>query len=193
MTRGRPPSVDSELIIKTVLKYKNEIIYKSSENAIQPEKDRIWSIISEELSNRIKPSSMYSYITNNRFNLKNLLFDKNVGNDDSTISADDNNISSSSVSEENGNIVFMLTMRKVELDELVIETIRKCKTKRGKAGMRVVNVLHPQKWTEIISKKIYDDFRMPHGYHFKSNYINQDKETGSFSGKLSLKILNKKK
>ncbi|KAG5863045.1 hypothetical protein JTB14_009343 [Gonioctena quinquepunctata] len=48
--------------------------------------------------------------------------------------------------------------------------------------MRIVNILQLQKWTEITSKKIYDEFRIPHGYHFVTNYINKDKNSGCFTG-----------
>ncbi|KAG5887001.1 hypothetical protein JTB14_024217 [Gonioctena quinquepunctata] len=33
-----------------------------------------------------------------------------------------------------------------------------------------------------MSKKNYDEFRIPHGYHFDTNYINKDKNAGSFTG-----------
>ena len=51
------------------------------------------------------------------------------------------------------------------------------------------NVLKPQKWYKNVSKKIYDDYGLPRGYHFENNYINSDKSSGGFKDKTKSKVL----
>ena len=104
---------------------------------------------------KLYQTSHNSYITNNRFNLRSLLLGTDIDDNESKVSSDNISISSSSDPEENANVLFTLTMRKAELDELIIETIRKYKTIRGKSGIRVVNILHPQKWTSRNGRKLY--------------------------------------
>ncbi|KAG5864213.1 hypothetical protein JTB14_010021 [Gonioctena quinquepunctata] len=82
----------------------------------------------QSVGNKIKPSSLHSYVKNDRYSLRKILLGLN-----------DNDISKVSTGD-------------------------------------------PQKCTEIMSKKIYDEFRIPHGYHFDTNYINKDKNSGSFTG-----------
>lgn len=91
MSRGRPPSIDKKLIIEAVLKYKNRIV-RENDNLILSETDSVWTVISEELSNIIKPSSIYSYVVNNRFDLRQLLL--NSENNGANITITDNTISS---------------------------------------------------------------------------------------------------
>jgi len=59
---------------------------------------------------------------------------------------------------------------------LIVETSRTYKDNKGVVRHRIINVLQPQKWTEIFSKKIYDQFRMTHGYHFKNSYVYKFRE-----------------
>lgn len=181
MSRGRPPAVDSQIIIDAIIQHKDEVISKPN-NVIVSERHPVWTNISQKLLNKIKPASLYSYVANDRFNLKKLLLGISDVNNKSIESVNPLDSSSSSISADKSNFIFILTFGKAEFENLIIETSRKYRDKKGIERIRIVNVLHPQKWTEIMFKKIYDDFRLLHGYHFEKNHINQNKDSGGFSG-----------
>lgn len=75
MSRGRPPSVDKKLIVDCVLKYKEKIVCEEEENRIVKETNPVWQSISADLENKIQPTTLYSYVVNNRFSLKEYLLD----------------------------------------------------------------------------------------------------------------------
>lgn len=188
MPRGRPPLIDSKLIIEAVLKHKNRIVREDDINFISPETDSVWTEISEDLCNKIKKSSLYSYVMNNKFELRDLLCGSvnngaNTTFTDNTISSSSSNDSDESLKNENSSFIFTLSFGVTEFKKLIVETVRQCRDKKGNSKTRIVNILEPQKWTEVFAKAIYDDFKLSHGYHFKNNYINKDKESGGFSGK----------
>lgn len=188
MSRGRPSIVDPQLLIETVLKYKEKIIVESEEKLIISEKAPVWSLISEDLERKIKPNSLYSYVVNNKFNLRSLLLGEtepesiNSPSTTSTISDDD------TFSEKKCNLVFTLTLGKSEFDDLIVETNKKYKDKKGNPRIRSINILKPGKWTELMSKKIYDEFRLTHAFQFDSNYINNDRKSGGFKGIIKIKF-----
>ncbi|KAG5868069.1 hypothetical protein JTB14_020742 [Gonioctena quinquepunctata] len=160
MFPGRPASINNDQIVNAILKQKNKVIV---DNSIVSKTNIIWITISEDLGNKIKPSSLHSYVTNDRYSLRKILLGLN-DNDISKVSTDDTLNSSSSFLEpvENSNFVFTLTFGKSEFEELLIETSRQYRDRKGNKRMRIVNILQPQIWTEIMSKKIYDEFRIPH-------------------------------
>ncbi|KAG5860832.1 hypothetical protein JTB14_019385 [Gonioctena quinquepunctata] len=180
MFPGRPASIINDQIVYAILEQKNKVIV---DNSIVSKTNIIWITISEDPGNKIRPSSLHSYVTNNRYSLRKILLGLN-DDDISKVSTNDTLNSSSSFLEpvENFNFVFTLTFGKSEFEELLIETSRQYRDRKGNKRMRIVNILQLQKWTEITSKKIYDEFRIPHGYHFVTNYINKDKNSGCFTG-----------
>ena len=103
MSRGRPPSIESHLIINTLLKHKDEIL-ETEIGSFVSEKNSIWENLSKELSNTIKAASIYSYVVNDRFNLKELLLGKN--DDVANKTSVDSNLTtySSTISDEESDI-----------------------------------------------------------------------------------------
>lgn len=183
MSRGRPPIVDSQLLIETVLKYKDKIIVESERKLIVPEKTPVWSLISDELEGKVKPNSLYSYVVNNKYNLRSLLLGEPVFVNSPSIHNSTNcTISDDSYSEEMSNVVFTLTFGKSEFDDLIVETNKKYKDKKRNPRIKTINILQPGKWTELMSKRIYDEFHLSHAYQFDSNYINSDRKSGGFKG-----------
>lgn len=153
MPRGRPPKVEIQKIIEIVLMHKDEIIHDEKSHDLVPETHSVWKIMSAKLLHGIKPSSLYSYVVNNRFSLKNLLFGETESN-----SVKNNDTTTSTVEETESPIKkidlgFILTFTKNEFDDLVMETQRRTKDKKGGTKLRIVNILKPQKWTDIVSKK----------------------------------------
>lgn len=191
MPRGRPPSVDNDSVIQAILNHRHDIICDGKSSSFVQETHSVWTAIAEELLHKIKPSSLYSYVVNNRFSLKNLLLGpaENVLNDETTKNLNDSTSSTlgekdCSSSKKNTDLGFVLTLSKNEFDDLILETQRQTRDKKGKRKFRMVNILKPQKWTEMISKSIYDEYRLPHGYHFKNSHINRDKTSGGFTGEI---------
>lgn len=185
MSRGRPPTVKNFLIIEAILKYKDQVVYKSEsgDDALVSETNSVWMLISKELDNKIKPASIYSYVVNDRFGVRKLLVHEISNGKSSDSENPDSERSESSFNSKNkSNIIFSLTFRKTEFEDLIMETTRQYKDKKGVSRTRIVNILHPKKWTEIMARKIYDDFRLHHGYHFESSYLSKDKGSGRFTG-----------
>lgn len=173
MAPGRPPSIDNILIAECVLKHKDRIICNNEENWIVKEANSVWESINKNLGYKIKPGTVYSYIANNRFDLKTLLLGENPtvkSNNDTATTASDLD----SDEENKSDFIFTLTFGKAEFDALIIQASINYKDEKGKNRNRIINVLKPGEWTEIIAKKIYHDFRLTHGYHFKNNYVNID-------------------
>ena len=87
----------------------------------------------------------------------------------------------STVEEE--KLEFTLTIPTNDFNNLIMETCKRQKNKKGKIRIRIVNVLKPNEWTSVITKRFFDDFRIFHGYHFKNHYISGNRQTGAFKGK----------
>ncbi|XP_072748038.1 uncharacterized protein [Anoplolepis gracilipes] len=69
--RGRPSIMKSDELIQKVLKYKDMIV--TAEGTITPKYDEIWKTISKELGRRMSYSSIYIYVTRNKYKLKDKL------------------------------------------------------------------------------------------------------------------------
>lgn len=75
--RGKPCIVDADTIIREVLFFKDEIVQSGKIVTLRHE---VWSTLSQKLS--LSPSTINSYVLNNRFGLRNLLYgDGDKGND----------------------------------------------------------------------------------------------------------------
>ncbi|XP_067617222.1 uncharacterized protein [Eurosta solidaginis] len=74
MPPGRPPTIDNLHIIEAVLMHKDEIIADEKIKSLVPKTHSVWSKLSEKLGDRIKPCSIYSYVVNDKFSLRTLLF-----------------------------------------------------------------------------------------------------------------------
>lgn len=188
MSRGRPPTVETSELVDAVLKHKDEIVLPNGTEFVSGKHD-IWTLISEELLCKVKGNSLYSYVVNDRFNLKKLLLGiekphaiKECHDTTSETNEEDS-------LDEKSNFIFQLSFGQQEFASLIIESAKKYKDKSNKTRIRTVNILKPGEWAELISKKIYDDFKLCHGYHFKNHYINSDKTSGSFEGNVLFHIL----
>lgn len=188
MVRGRPQIVNTEILINEILNHRDEIVNSESESGLVTEKHAVWQAISKILDNKIKPSSLYAYVVKNKYDLKTLIVGKPVSENPSEYAA-----SNSSISDSSDDFNFVLTFAKSEFSGLVLQSVRQYTDKNNFKRSRYVNIMHPQKWTEVVSKKIFNEFRLPHGYHFKTSYLEQDC-SGGFTGNNNLKTyLNSKR
>ncbi|XP_017473398.1 PREDICTED: uncharacterized protein LOC108364292 [Rhagoletis zephyria] len=179
MPRGRPANIDRQLIIECVLKHKNEIIVNRKHNSIVTKTHPVWKTLSTELLGRIAARTLYSYVANDTFSLKKLLFGTDY------VARELLNTSSESEQSTSANeldLRSIITFSESEFNELISQTLRQTADKKRKRIFRVVNILKPHIWTEIVSKKIYDEHRLLHGYHFKSRYVNRNKKSYGFEG-----------
>lgn len=89
-------------------------------------------LISKELDNKIKPASIYSYVVNDRFGVRKLLVHEISNGKSSDSENPDSERSESSFNSKNkSNIIFSLTFRKTEFEDLIMETTRQYKDKKG--------------------------------------------------------------
>lgn len=183
--RGKPPSVIADIILATILQYKNRVLI---DNKIVSKTNIVWEEIASALDNKIKASSLYSKTVNNRHSIREKLF--GIKYQPFTSPADFNksidttlNSTVESVDAEGSKVfAFNITIEKIEFSQLLTETSYFLKNK-NKCRVRKYTILQPKKWTELISKKIYDETRKKHGFHFKNHYIKRHSMTGTCSGK----------
>lgn len=76
---------------------------------------------------------------------------------------------------------FELVFGKGEFEEMVLSTCRQYTDAKRRKRFRLVHILHPQKWTEIVATKMYGEHTIKHGYGFERSHINVDR-TGGFTG-----------
>lgn len=181
MPRGRPSNIDPTKLIEIVSNNKNKIIVQDVNglSVFVPQKNSVWSEICNELDQQIKPATLYSYIVNNRFNLKSIISgDKDIEFSSGTNESSEVNVIKDDLDNE---INFILSLKKTEFLKMILETKREYRDRKGIRRTRTVNILHPKKWTEIVTKRIFDEYRLPHGYHFTTSYLSRD-NSGRFEG-----------
>lgn len=122
-TVGRPAKVAPEDFKNVVLLHKDRIVIGSGR--IAAKKNHVWSEISRALDDKLAAVSIYTMVTVNKYNVKNLLLDieenecEKIPEEDSTFEAD----SSLEVSgrEEGKKIEFKISIAKDEFNDMVEE------------------------------------------------------------------------
>lgn len=190
VVRGKPPVISRDLLVEIILKYKNEIVF---ENQIARATANIWKTIEEEIDHKIKATSLHSMCVGNRYGLKSLLTNipTNMLTDLETIEEEMGRSDDSVSSHETDKHIFLnfiLTMKTTKFDSLLTERVYSTKTKNGKKKHRRVTIFQPKKWTEIVSKKMFDDYRLHHGFHFKNHYLTRRADYGVFQGEIIFHI-----
>ncbi|CAH1183973.1 unnamed protein product [Phaedon cochleariae] len=182
---GKRPLVPRNILVETILKHKHELVFN---NEIARATAAVWKVIEAGLDNKIKATSLHSMCVGNRYHLKSLLTDT------ATLDADQEyevSLNECESSESNRNSMrnslgnsfnFILSIKTSKFESLLTERVYARKTMKGKIGERRITIFQPSKWTEIVSKKIYDDYRLNHGYHFKNHYLTRQADYGVFKG-----------
>lgn len=185
---GKRPLVPRDTLVETILQHKNELVFN---NEIARATAEIWEVIEAELGNKIKATSLHSMCVGNRYNLKSLLTDiasldieheKEVSLNDSKLSSE---LSPEMFFESKRNSLnFILSIKTSKFESLLTERVCARKTKKGKMGERRITIFQPSKWTQIVAKKIFDDYRLNHGFHFKNHYLTRKADFGIFKGEI---------
>lgn len=185
MERGRKGNVPSEIIVDTIVKYKNDIVI---DGKVLSKSAQLWQQISEELSKdgQIKASSLYTFVTCDRYNLRKLLDipsaqnSRNIYKNENIESTDISlhnyvNEHNNSVNEDNSIFTISLTQREYQslLDTKVYKN-RVCV--RFKSG----------EWEDVIAEKIWNKTRIQCGINFKSHYLTKNADYGNIVGKYIL-------
>lgn len=69
--RGRPAVTDKNLVIDVIMKYKDQIIEDNKK--IVSKHNAVWETISKEFENRLTPASLYTFVTCNRYKVRDKL------------------------------------------------------------------------------------------------------------------------
>lgn len=137
----------------------------------------------------------------NRYNIKNLIFNK-VSCDDKSLSASESVLTDSSnwneistqnlsiTSDENQENVIVIFLLREDFTNLIKEKVYKRQiNKKRKTYYRLRKVLEPGKWQDLITDKFWQATRMKCAFQFKNHYISADTKSGVINGKLILTIL----
>lgn len=169
-SRGRPAHVSKEKLIATILEHRIDIVSEQDADHIISEHHAIWSQIEEELLHKIEATTLYSYVCNNKYDLKTLLLGKTPEEIYDFLNGEED-VSSDVETKETRDCTFNFLMSKEELDTLVTGRFKTYKDKNDDDHERWINILQPKKWTDIFSRKIAKESGLLHGYGFKNHHI----------------------
>jgi hypothetical protein len=142
--RGRPGRVDPGKIKSTILKYKD--IVKNNSNIVSKTHD-VWNVIAKDLENKVTTNNLYVFTMCNRYNIKDIIFDKLCNDKDANESAlSDLNLTESSVniSSDGSNMkqhFYVISLLRKEFTNLLTEKVYKRNVK-GKTYYRLRTVCH---------------------------------------------------
>lgn len=178
MRKGRKGNVPSDIIVNTILKYKNDILIN---HKIVSKSTSIWEKISKELSNygQIKASLLYTFVVCDRNNLHALLeinfCEKkdlcNKNKNESSIQSLDTSFND--VINTNNGEMFTITLTKKEYQSLLDTKVY---------GKRICIRFKSGEWEDVIAQKIWNETRIQCGINFKGHYLTQNADYGSIDG-----------
>lgn len=186
--RGRPASVEAQKIIEAILPRSKEIIISKSGSIIEKTND-IWKTISAELKNVISPLSLYSYVTDNRFEIKSKLYELEgilpdmSQNSIDTTAEDSVNLSHSRDSNSHENIKrsYKIFLSKEVFQALIVVKTRKRPTGRNKK-IETYKAFKPGVWEDVINDLLVDSTKITCGLSFVTHFITADESSGTFKG-----------
>lgn len=179
--RGRRARVTKDEYEAVLLKYKDKLVRNDK---LVPRTNNVWEDIAAELGGRVKSNTVFSVTTSNRYGLLNMVYGREIEEDSLDVDSEiafDADSDQSFHSDLQKQIFFTMTFGKSEFQELIRET--SYVVKRGKKKMlRTYTILQQNKWAEVMAKKVYDEVKLEHGFHFKKHYVFRDTTGGSCIG-----------
>lgn len=151
--------------------------------------DIIWDTMAADLAGKVKPSTLYSNVINNRYNLLTMIRGSdNISNaNDSTRSIElMSNGSGAPSSPESSPRThhFAVKFTKEEFGELITTTSYHLNDVKG-GRKREYTVLTPKKWTDVMGLKMYDATRFNHAFQFRSHFMHRDESQGTINGMIA--------
>lgn len=127
----------------------------------------------------------------NRYDIKDMIFNKVSCNDESLRSETALN-DSSKCDEKSMNSslddsikFFVISLLREDFTNLLTEKVYKRQINdKGKTYYRLRKVLQPGKWQELITDKFWEATHIQCGFRFKNHYISEDAKSGVINGKI---------
>lgn len=201
---GRPEKIDKSVLKEILLKYKKEII--KEDFRVISKSDSIWIKISSELCNIMTANALYTFVTCNKFGIKDILCDRsrtpvqyesdiaiedrdgNENKDESisntkTLMSDSTlNQSSMRLSNADGVSTFTVSIPKEDFTSLIIYKKYRRTEKKRPVSTREYTILQPGLWQHFFVKKIWQATKISCGFNFKRNKLSHNAESGYASG-----------
>lgn len=180
MPRGRKRSVSMDVLVNTILKYKNDMLI---DDKIVSKTGAIWQNISEELSEHghIKATSLYTFVVSDKYNLRQLLGIKSkiasCNKKNESIQLNDTSLNDTSFNDSvntDNKRIFTISLRQREYQSLLVTKVYK---------NRVCVRFKDGEWEDIIAQKIWNETRIQCGINFKGHYLTQNADYGHIDGK----------
>lgn len=203
---GRPEKIDKHLLTETLIKYKRDII---KDFKVISKNDPIWKRIGTELNNIMTSNALYTYVSCNKFGIRDKLSDRshtfeidenNIREDNDREQICDNNgreqdnskcttMSDSIISEANecvtnadGVSTFIITMPKTDYDSMIIYKKYRRAEKNRPVSTREYAILQPGIWQHVFNEKIWQATKIPCGFNFKRNKLSSNGASGYACG-----------
>ncbi|KAK0071756.1 hypothetical protein PV325_008116, partial [Microctonus aethiopoides] len=170
--RGKPTKIDSNKLIQRIICERGNIVV---DNKIVSATNEIWTTLSSVFE--LSPSTLHSYVVNNRYNLKNLLLYDIVNESEKSEMCDDNNITLNSTMSTNGLCEFSFALKKADFQRMITE-ITTYNNIQGKKKRRTRTMLKQNLWTDEISFAMWNAIKSKHAFKFENHYLTRDGSSG---------------
>lgn len=124
--KGKKPVIDRESMEKVLLDHSKNLIRG---NSVVPKTDEIWKVVAQKIQNS-KPETLYSYVVNDRFNLKKILFGRAISPEVNANDSVNDNREPVMLQNPVKNVNF--SMPKEEFNQLICDVMRQCAPTRIK-------------------------------------------------------------
>lgn len=202
-TRGRPVMLNKDRMMDILLKYKNEII-ASDGKRIMSKCNQIWATIAKELENQVTTASLYTFVTCNRYGVRDKLCDRlsvspcvefhkeqhQIDDNEQleiTHSTDTTNItcmydSFASTNVGPGISIFTITIPKSEFTSMLIYKTYRRKDKNRPSSKRDYTIMQPGTWQHVFCTKIWESTKITCGFNFQRSKLSRNGESGYANG-----------
>ena len=174
--KGQPSLIDSKQLVEKIISVKGSIV---ENDKIVSATNQIWTTLAVALS--LSPSTIHSYVVNNRYNLKDLLLDKIFYDSENSVNNKENNISLNSTASSVAQNEFSFAFKKAEFEKMMTETTSYTIIK-GKRKRRVRTILKQNIWADEFALAIWNAVKSKHAFKFKNHHLTRDGSSGQIKG-----------
>lgn len=190
MRVGRPARINNYLLIQKILDYKDKII--TAKGTIILKCDSVWITIAKELDHTITSTSLYAFVTCNRYNIRDKLMNrfplstspeneivKNIEETSVGIVSSADTTKSLNVSTAS---TFTITMPKEKFLSLIMRKIYRRREKGKSESIREYAILRSGMWQHVFNEKIWAATKITCGFNFKNHKLLRNGEHGYANG-----------